>query len=101
MDIAFLAGIIGGILEGFSTELFREADDLKKMAVAIAGQGGDAHAGENFSQAGIDGEAGFFGAAGFEGLGKFIGEIGDDGAGACGDEEGDVMGIKDLGGFNN
>ena len=97
----FLAGKIGGVFENFGAEMFGEADDFKEMAVAIAGQGGDAHAGENFSETGVDGGAGFFEAAGFERLGKFIGEIRDDGAGACGDEERDMMGVEDLGGFDD
>ena len=97
----FLAGKIGGVFENFRAKMLGEADDFKEMAVAIAGEGGDTHARKNFSQAGVHGGAGFFGAAGFEGLGKFIGEIGDDGAGASGDEESDVVGVKDLGGFDD
>src|SRR5260370_28267584 len=92
----FHAGIIGGILEKFRAELLRETDDFKEMAVAITRKSGDAHAGENFSQAGIDGSVGFFSAAGFQGLGKLIREIGNYGAGAGSHKKRDMMRVKDL-----
>src|SRR4029077_18546623 len=66
------------------------------MAVAITGQGRDAHAGENFSESGINGGAGFFRAARFEGFRKLIRKIGHDGAGAGGHKKSDMMSVKDL-----
>src|SRR6267378_2400855 len=71
------------------------------MAVAITGQGGDAHAGENLSQTGIDGCTGFSRAARFKGFRKLVRKIGHDGAGAGGHKQGDVMGVKNLGRFDN
>src|SRR4029077_9340525 len=93
----FLAGIISGVFENFGTEIVGETHDFKEMAVAITGEGGDAHARENFAQAGVDGRAGFLHAARFQRFGKLIREIGDDGAGTGGDEQGYVMRVKNLG----
>src|SRR6266403_4684218 len=66
------------------------------MAIAITGQRGDAHTGENLSQAGIDGGAGFFRAARFKGFRKVVRKIGRDGASAGGHKKRDVMSVKDL-----
>ena len=38
---------------------------------------------------------------GSQGFGELVGEIGNDGAGSSGDEHGDVMRVKDLGGFDD
>src|SRR6266849_299127 len=46
----FLAGIISGVFKEFGAEIFGETYDLKEMAVAIASERGNAHAGKNFSQ---------------------------------------------------
>ena len=97
----FRAGVIGSIFEEIGAEIFGEADDFKEMAVAIARERGNAHAGENFSQAGSDGDAHAVGAAGFEGFGKFVGEIRHDSACTGGDEKRDVMRVKDLRGLDD
>ncbi len=97
----FLAGIISGVFKDFGAELLGETNDLEEMAVAVAGQSGDAHAGENFSQAGIDGRAGFFHAARFEGFRKLVRKIGHDSAGASGHEQGYMMRVEDLRRFDN
>ena len=78
----FLARIIRSVFKHFRAKIFGETHDLKEMAIAIASQGGDAHACENFSQAGIDGRTGFFQATRFKGFRKLIGKIWHDSAGA-------------------
>src|SRR6266566_3415147 len=97
----FLTGIISSVFKNFGTELLGETHDLKKMAVAIAGQRGDAHTGENFSQARIDGRADFFRSARFKGFRKLIGKIGHNGAGASRHKKRDMMRVKNLRGFDN
>src|SRR5713226_1493860 len=62
----FLAGEISGILEELRADFFLEADNLEKIAVAIAGHGRDAHARENFSEPGVDGENDLIHSTGFE-----------------------------------
>ena len=88
----FLAGIIGGVFKNFRAEILGEANDFKKMAVAIAGKRRDAHASENFSQTGVYGAASFLDAAPFERFRKFIREVGQDGAGASSHQQRDRKG---------
>ena len=97
----FLAGIIGGIFEDLCAEILGEAHDFKKVAVAIAGHGGDAHAGKNFSQAGVDGRASFLHAARFERFREFIREIRQHGTGTSGHKQGDMVRVKNLRRFHN
>ena len=97
----FLARKISGIFKHFSAEILGEAHDLKEMAVAITGQGGDTHARENFAQPGIDGRTGFFQATRFKGFRKLIGKIRHHRAGASRHKQSHMMRVKDLCGFDN
>ena len=97
----FLAGIIGGVFKNFRAEILGEANDFKKMAVAIASKRRDAHASENFSQTGVYGAASFLHAARFERFGKLIREVRQHSAGPSGHKQGDMMGIKNLRRFDN
>jgi len=89
-----LARIIRGVFKYFRAKILGETHDLKEMAVAIASQRGNAHAGENFAQPGIDGHAGFFHAARFKEFRKLIRKIWNDGAGASRHKQRHVMGVK-------
>ncbi len=92
----FLTGIIGGVFKHLRTEMLGKTDDFKEMAVAITGQGGDAHAREDFAQTGIDSCVGPFRAARFERLRKLISKVRHDGARADRNQERHMMGVKDL-----
>ena len=67
---AFAADAGRSVFEKFGAEFVVEADGFEEMAIAIAGDGGDAHAREDFAQAGFDGDAILGGAAGFQIFGK-------------------------------
>ena len=93
--------VVGGVFEEIGAEIFGETDDFKEMAVAIARQGGNAHAGENFAKARGDRDAHAVCPTGFEGLGKFVGEVRHNSAGAGSDEKRYVMRVEDLRGFDD
>src|SRR5258708_32844131 len=91
-----LARIIRGVFKYFRAKILGETHDLKEMAVAIASQRGNAHAGENFAQPGIDGHAGFFHAARLKGFRKLIRKIWNDRPGASRHKQRHVSGVKSL-----
>ena len=97
----FLAGKVGGVFEEFGAQLLGEPDHFKQMAVAIAGQRGNAHAGKNFAQAGVHRDAHLFRTAGLERFGELVRKIRYDGSGSGGDEQGDMMRVKYLSGFDD
>ncbi len=98
---SFRARVVSGIFKKLGAEIPGKADDFKKMAIAIAREGGNAHAGENFSKPGRDCGTHAVCAAGLDGLGKVVGQIGHDSAGASSDEQGDVMRVKHLRGLDD
>src|SRR6267378_3873345 len=96
-----LTRIVGSVFKYFRAKILGETHDLKEMAVAITSKRGNAHAGENFAQPGIDGRPGFFRAARFKGFRKLIRKVWDNGAGASRHKQRHVMRVKNLRRFDN
>ncbi len=93
-------------------EVVVETDGFKDLRAAIALQGADAHLGEGFQQAFVDGlDEALFSVVGGDVVGqqaaalevvqRFDGEIGVDGAGAVSDEEGEVHDFARLAAFDD
>ena len=97
----FWSGKIGGVFEKLRADFFRQSDNFKEVAVAVAGERRDAHAGKNFAQSSVNGGANFHHAAGLRSFGKLFHQMGNDGAGTGGNQQRDVMRVEGLRGFDD
>ena len=77
-------------------DLLLKTEHFEEMAVAVAGQRGNSHTCQNFSQTVVNTQAHFLECAGFFGFGEFLGEIRNHCACARGQEHRDVVGLEDL-----
>ncbi len=107
--VADAADLAGGACEAFVDDVFAYADGFKDLGTAVAGDGGDAHFGEDFEEAffeGFDvvgcglGEGEVFDLAFFDHfLDGFEGEPGVNAARAVADEAGDLVDVACFGGL--
>src|SRR5919109_1676189 len=92
---------MSGVFEKLVADIGIQADRLKKLAISVAGDRGNSHAGQHLAKALFHGPAITCRTVGFLASRKFHGQIGMNCAGPGSDQQCHMMSIEDLPGLDD